>query len=151
MQMTQFFSVVIKTLKLHRENLKKFATFHKNSFGYICSNLMLKTEFIILSRNFVREYERNHTNALEKEIIEEKVDCKLSRCKIRPTFINSRPIEIDLKKTSGGIKTPQPINKPLPIKTGILLINALVVSHLHNRGILLNLIAANSSSNGKNY
>ena len=42
-----------------------------------------------------------------------------------------------------GIKTLQSLKKPLPVKTRLLIMNALVISHLHYPAILLSGISAN--------
>ena len=48
-----------------------------------------------------------------------------------------------LRKMTCGIKTLQSTKKPLPVKTRLLIMNALLISHLHYPAILLSGISAN--------
>ena len=57
------------------------------------------------------------------------------------TFQNE--IEIILRKMACGMKTLQSIKKPLPVKNRLLIMHALVISHLHYPAILLSGISAN--------
>ena len=52
-------------------------------------------------------------------------------------------IEKILRKMACGIKTLQSLKKPLPVKTRLLIMNALVISHLNYPAILSSGISAN--------
>ena len=73
------------------------------------------------------------------KIIEEKTNVKYLGV-VRDQFLTFQDeIKKILRKMACGIKTLQSIKKPLPLKTRFLIMNALVISHLHYPTISANL------------
>ena len=102
--------------------------------------MLKKTDLIIFRRKHARIDDQRYTIALDKNIIEEKVKY-LGVLDQLLTFQDE--VKMILGKMACGIEALQSIKKPLPIKTRLLLINALLISHLHYPTILLNGTSAN--------
>ena len=102
-----------------------------------------KTELILLSKKHSRKKDEKYTITLDDKIIEEKANVKYLGVVLDqfPTFQDE--IKKILRKLACEIKTLQSIKKSLPVKTRLLIMNALVISHLHYPAILLNGISAN--------
>ena len=118
MRMIHYYSVKIT---IHKKLLK-----HSNPIAVCCQIIFRtltsveckkKTELIVFSKN--------HSKKKDQFL----------------TFQNE--IEIILRKMACGIKTLQSIKKPLPVKNRLLIMHALVISHLHYPAILLSGISAN--------
>ena len=77
------------------------------------------------------------------KIIEEKTNVKYLGVVLDQFLTFQDEIKKILRKMACGRKTLQSIKKPLPLKTRFLIMNALVVSHLHYPAILLKGISAN--------
>ena len=138
MQITQFFSVRIKKIKAALKEFKKMCTLLSHYFRRYLLPFDAKKNDLSSSVENIEEKTIKNTQLPWTKIFLKKSQCEISRSFIRPFLDFSRRSEIDLKKKSCGIKTFQLIKKPLPIKTRFLLMNALVISHLHYPATLLN-------------
>ena len=104
-----------------------------------------KTELIVFSKKHSRKKDEKYTITLDDIIIEEK-NVKYLGVVVDQFFLKFQDeIKRILKKMACGIKTLQPIKKPLPVQKRLLIMNALVISHLHYSAILLSGISANLS------
>ena len=102
-----------------------------------------KTELIVFSKKHSRKTDEKYIINLDDKIIEEKTNVKYLGVVLDRFLILQDEIKKNLRKMACGIKTLQSIKKPLPVKTRILIMNALVTSHLHYPAILLSVISAN--------
>ena len=75
--------------------------------------------------------------------IEEKTNVKYLGVVLDPFLTFQDEIKNILRKMACGIKTLQSIKKPLPVKTRLLIMHALVISHLHYPAIVLKGRSAN--------
>ena len=86
--------------------------------------------------------DENYTITLDDKTIEEKTNVKYLGVVFDQFFTFQDEIKNILRKMACGIKTLQSIKKPLPVKTRLLIMHALVISHLHYPAILLSGISA---------
>ena len=102
-----------------------------------------KTELIVFSKKHSRKKDEKYPITLDDKIIEEKTNIKYLGVVLDQFLTFQDEIKNILRKMSCGIKTLQSIKKPLPVKTRLLIMHALVISHLHYPAILLSGISAN--------
>ena len=100
-----------------------------------------KTELIVFSKKHSRN--EKYTITPDDKIVEVKTNVRYLGV-VLDQFLNFQDeIKNILRKTACGIKTLQSIKKPLPVKTRLLIMHALVISHLHYPAILLSGTSAN--------
>ena len=102
-----------------------------------------KTELIVFSKKHSRKKDEKYTITLDDKIIEEKTNVKYLGIVLDQFLTFQDEIKNILRKMAYGIKTLQSIKKPLPVKTRLLIMHALVISHLRYPAILLIGISAN--------
>ena len=102
-----------------------------------------KTELIVFSKKHSRKTDEKYIINLDDKIIEEKTNVEYLGVVLDQFSTFQDEIRKTLRKMACGIKTLQSIKKPLPKKTRLLIMNALVISHLHFPAILLSGISAN--------
>ena len=102
-----------------------------------------KTELTVFSKKFSRKKDEKFTITLADKKIEEKTNVKYLEVVLDQFLTFQDEIKKILRKMACGIKTLQSIKKPLPVKTRLLLMNALVINHLHYPAILSSGISAN--------
>ena len=102
-----------------------------------------KTKLIVFSKKHSRKNDEKYTITLDDEIIEEKTNFKYLGVVLDQFLTFHAEIKNILRKMACGIITLQSIKKPLPVKTRLLIMHALVISHLHYPAILLSGISAN--------
>ena len=90
-----------------------------------------------------RKKDEKHVITLDDKIIEEKNNVKYLGVVVDQFLTFQDEIKRILRKMACGIKTLQSIKKPLPVKTRLLIMNALVISHLHYPAILLSGLSSN--------
>ena len=102
-----------------------------------------KTELLVFSKKHSRKKDEKYTITLDDKIIEEKTNVKYLGVILDQFLTFQDETKNFLRKMACGIKTLQSIKKPLPVKTRLLIMHALVISHLHYPAILLSRISAN--------
>ena len=102
-----------------------------------------KTELIVFSKKHSRKKVEKYTITLDDKIIEEKTNVKYLGVVLDQFLTFQDEIKNILRKMACGIKILQSIKKPLPVKTRLLIMHALVISHLHYPAVLLSGISAN--------
>ena len=102
-----------------------------------------KTELIVFSKKHSRKKDEKYTITLDDKIIEEKTNVKYLGVVLDQFLTFQHEIKNILRKMACEIKTLQSIKKPLPVKTRLLIMHALVISHSHYPAILLSGISAN--------
>ena len=96
-----------------------------------------KTEFITFSKKSKLE-ETKRNNLLIGNYKIPNVNCvKYPGIYLDCTLNFQEELKHVLRKMATGIKTLKRISRPLPEQTRLLLLNALVISHLHYSGLLL--------------
>ena len=102
-----------------------------------------KTELIVFSKKkHSRKKDEKYTITLDDKIIEEKTNVKYLGVVLDQFLTFQDEIKNILRKMACGIKTFQSIKKPLSVKTRLLIMHALVISHLHYPAILSSGISA---------
>ena len=102
-----------------------------------------KTELIVFSKKHSRKKDEKYTITLDDKKIEEKTNVKYLGVVLNQFLTFQDEIKNILWKMACGIKTLQSIKKPLSVKTRLLIMHALVISHLHYPAILSSGISAN--------
>ena len=103
-----------------------------------------KTELIVFSKKRLRKKDHEkYTITLDDKIIEQKTNVEYLGVVLDQFLSLQDEIKKILRKMACGIKTLQSIKKPLPVKTRLLIMNALLISRLHYPAILSSGISAN--------
>ena len=102
-----------------------------------------KTEFICFCKPSKNDFARNHTLKVKNQIINTSTAVKYLGVYLDQTLKFQDEVKNILRKMATGIKTFYAIRDTFPIATRLLLLNALVLSHLHYSAILLTGITEN--------
>ena len=119
-------------LKLARYNLEQ--SFRNISEYYEKHRLMLnhsKTEFITFSKKPKLEETKRNNLLIGNNKIPNINYVKYLGIYLNCTLIFQEELKHALRKMATGIKTIKRISRPFPEQTRLLLLNALVISHLH--------------------
>ena len=102
-----------------------------------------KTEFICFCKPSKNDIARNHTLKVKNQIINTSTTVKYLGVYLDQNLKFQDEVKNILRKMATGIKTLYAIRDIFPIATRLLLLNALVLSHLHYSAILLTGISEN--------
>ena len=94
------------------------------------------------SKKHSRKKDEKYTTTLDDKITEEKTNVKYSEVVLHQFLTFQDEIKKDSQENGVRNKNTS-IKKPLPVKTRLFIMNALVISHLHYPAILLSGISAN--------
>ena len=130
----------VHATKALENNVKNLINFFESHYLTINTD---KTEFIIFSKPSNNSRMRNRQLNIRSEVIKTSDCIKYLGVYLDQNLTFQCEVKNLLQKMAAGIKTLYAIRDLFPEKTRLLLLNALVISHLHYSAILLNGISEN--------